>query len=78
MASRHIALDYEKPIIAQCRQLQVFPHRGNRHDEIMPGLRMMVSERRVTIAFIVHENRVVIEAVFYGGQNITAAFTSRS
>ena len=77
-AGRRTALAYEKRIIARCRKLRTFPHRGTRRDDIMPGLRLIGCERRVTIAFIVAGDRVVIEGVFYGGQDILAALSPTS
>lgn len=43
--------------------------RGTQRDDIMPGLRIIGFERRVTIAFTVEETQITILRVFYGGKN---------
>ena len=40
----------------------------------IPGLRTTGFERRVTIAFVVASDTVLIEGIFYGGQDFEAAF----
>jgi toxin ParE1/3/4 len=64
---------YVRRVIAACRRLDHFPERGTRRDEIMPGLRTLGFERRVTIAFTIEGNSVIILGVFYGGQDYEAA-----
>jgi toxin ParE1/3/4 len=65
---------YVSRIVAYCRSFRTFPHRGTRCDHISPGLRIVGFERRVTIAFRVFADEVVIAQVLYGGQDIEAAF----
>ncbi|MBV8848482.1 MAG: type II toxin-antitoxin system RelE/ParE family toxin [Methylobacteriaceae bacterium] len=48
------------------------PERGTRRDEILPGLRTIGFERRVTIAFMVEDGNVIILAVAYGGRQLNA------
>jgi hypothetical protein len=48
--------------------------RGQKRDDLLPGLRTTGFERRVTIAFIVTDNIVLIEGIFYGGQDFEATF----
>jgi len=50
-------------------KLADFPERGTKRDDILPGLRTIGFERRVTIAFRVQETRVEIVTVAYGGRN---------
>ncbi len=38
-------------------------------DDILEGLRTIGFERRVTIAFLTTVDRVLIEGIFYGGQD---------
>jgi len=40
----------------------------------MPGLRTIGFERRATILFVVTDDAVVIEGIYYGGQNFEARF----
>ncbi|MEQ1937528.1 type II toxin-antitoxin system RelE/ParE family toxin [Mesorhizobium sp. CN5-321] len=55
-------------------KLRDFPRRGTKHDDILPGLRTIGFDRRVTIAFLVLEESVLIEGIFYGGQEFSVAF----
>jgi hypothetical protein len=41
--------------------------------DILPGLRVAGFERRVTIAFVVMTDSVLIEGIYYGGQDFEAA-----
>lgn len=43
--------------------------RGTRRDDIRPGLRTIGFERRIMVAFTVARDKVVVQRVFYGGQN---------
>ena len=45
--------------------------RGHLREDIRPGLRIVGFENRITIAFFVEDDRVVILRIFYGGQNWT-------
>jgi toxin ParE1/3/4 len=49
--------------------LATFPERGTRRDDILPGLRTIGFERRVTIAFRVLKARVEIVTIAYGGRD---------
>jgi toxin ParE1/3/4 len=61
-------------ILAFSQGLQTFAQRGASRDDVLPGLRVIGFERRVTIAFIVMTDAVLIEGVFYGGQDFAAVF----
>jgi plasmid stabilization system protein ParE len=54
--------------------LKTFPQRGHKRDDVLPGLRIIGFERRVTIAFVVTADAVLIEGILYGGRDIPAAF----
>jgi len=69
------ATAYVKRIVGFCRTLDSFPERGTRCDDIFSGLRLIGFEGRVMIAFVVMETEVVIEGIFYGGQNIEAFYS---
>jgi toxin ParE1/3/4 len=62
---------YVKRIIADCKNLSLFPERGSKREDIRPNLRVKGFARRITIAFVVHNetNSVIIHGIFYGGQN---------
>ena len=43
--------------------------RGHLREDIRPDLRIVGFEKRVTIAFTIIDNRVVILRIFYGGSD---------
>ena len=57
-------------IVAFCQALATFPMRGTKRDDLLAGLRTVGFERRVTIAFVVTADTVLIEGIFYGGQDL--------
>lgn len=71
--SAEIAARFTDGIVTYCESLSTFPARGNRRDDIRPGLRITSYRKRVAIAFQVDENRVHIIGVFYGGQDHESA-----
>lgn len=73
-ASEERADGYISRIVDFCNGFTTFPHRGTQRDDVLPGLRVTGFERRVTIAFIVTTDAVLIEGVFYGGQDFEATF----
>jgi toxin ParE1/3/4 len=60
---------YISGIIAFCQSLSTFPERGTKRDDLRPNLRIIGYAKRVTIAFSVEPNRVIIHGAFYGGQD---------
>ena len=73
-ASPAIAARYVDSIVDYCENLQTFPHRGTRRDDLRPGLRTLGFRRRVTILFEVADDTVNIIGVYYGGQDYEANF----
>lgn len=65
---------YVDRIVTFCQGLSTFPLRGKARDDLLPGLRTIGFERRATIAFMVTTDAVLIEGVFYGGQDFEAKF----
>jgi toxin ParE1/3/4 len=63
------AEDYISGIIAFCQGLSTFPERGTKRDDLRPDLRVIGYAKRVTIAFSVKIDQVIIHGVFYGGQD---------
>ncbi|MGJ0502645.1 MAG: type II toxin-antitoxin system RelE/ParE family toxin [Methylocystis sp.] len=63
------ALAYVERLRAFCDRLDYASERGTRRDDIRPGLRIIGFERRVTVAFTVEAERVVVLRLFYGGAN---------
>lgn len=71
-----VASRYVESIVAYCLGLSDFPYRGPARDDIMPGLRSISYHSRTLIIFNVEEDRVVVQGVFYGGQNWESQFPS--
>lgn len=72
-ASPNIAARFTDGIVSYCESLSTFPNRGNRREDIRPGLRVTSYRRRVAIAFQVDGDQVNIIGVFYGGQDYESA-----
>lgn len=68
-AGDRIADAYVERIVAACRRLSTYPVRGTRRDNVLPGLRTIGFERRATIAFLIEDDKVLIEGIFHGGQD---------
>jgi len=77
-ASPTIAARYIDSIVDYCGELQIFPHRGVKRDDIRSNMRTIGFNRRVAIVFDVaeKENIVNIIGIFYGGQNYELALKS--
>jgi toxin ParE1/3/4 len=60
-----------------CNGLSTFPLRGTQRDDLL-RLRVTGFERRVTIAFVVTADAVLIEGIFYGGRDFEAEFRDRT
>ncbi len=65
---------YVGRIVDFCTRFTTFPERGTQRDDILPGLRVTGFEHRVTVAFVITADAVLIEGIFYGGQDFEAAF----
>ncbi|MDX8468436.1 type II toxin-antitoxin system RelE/ParE family toxin [Mesorhizobium sp. VK23B] len=68
-AARPRPTRHDSRIRAFCERLEYGSERGTRRDDVRPDLRVVGFERRVTVAFIVEPERVVILRLFYGGAN---------
>lgn len=68
-ASPDIALAYVERLERYCLDFDYASERGQLRDDIRPGLRVIGFERRVSIAFTVEDERVVILRLFYAGRN---------
>ncbi|TYR32333.1 type II toxin-antitoxin system RelE/ParE family toxin [Mesorhizobium microcysteis] len=68
-ASIDIAEQFIARIFAFCEALDIASQRGHGRDDIRPGLRIVGFERRLTIAFAVHDERVEILRIFRAGRD---------
>ncbi|MDN2579524.1 type II toxin-antitoxin system RelE/ParE family toxin [Aquibium sp. ELW1220] len=64
-----IAIGYIDRLKRCCLGFERAAMRGSARDDILPGLRIVGFERRVTIAFLVRDQDVVILRLFYGGRD---------
>jgi plasmid stabilization system protein ParE len=69
VASNDIADRFTEAIVQFCESLSTFPRRGNKRDDVRPGLRVTNYRKRVVIAFVVDPGVVSILGVFYGGRD---------
>jgi toxin ParE1/3/4 len=76
-SSPEIAIGYVRRIQTACMRLATFPERGRRRDDILPDLRVIGFERRVTIAFRVLKTRVEIVTIAYGGRDFESELRRR-
>jgi toxin ParE1/3/4 len=77
-SSPRIAIEYIRRIRTTCFALSDFPERGTRRDDVLPGLRTIGFERRVTIAFRVLKTRVEIVSIAYGGRDFERELRQRN
>ena len=68
-ASPDTALGYIDRLENYIRGLEYASEHGTLHNDIREGLRSIGFERRVTIAFNVTAQEVIVLGLFYGGQN---------
>jgi toxin ParE1/3/4 len=64
------ATGYIDRIADYCRGFAEFPERGTRRDDLIPGLRIVGFEPRLTIAFHIDQHRVVFDRILYGGRDL--------
>lgn len=64
------AFNYVEAIRLHLLGFADFPARGTRRDHIRPGLRTTGYRRRVTIAFLVTEPKVIILRILYAGRDV--------
>lgn len=67
------ALAYVQRIRDFCLTLQTFPERGFLWGHAGSEIRVVGFERRVSIAFRVTSNQVIILRILYGGRNLMLA-----
>jgi toxin ParE1/3/4 len=68
-ASPAVAIAYVERLEDFLGRLGYGSHRGHQRNDIRPGLRIIGFERRVTVAFVVEDDRVIILRLFHRGRN---------
>jgi toxin ParE1/3/4 len=64
------AIAFVRRIRGFCNTLETMPFRGRDRSDLAGGVRTLVFERRVVVAYRVHESRLTILRLIYAGQNI--------
>lgn len=66
-----VAARFVDSLLDSCENLALFPLRGARRDDVLPGLRITPYRHSTVIAFKVdaHALTVSILGIFYGGQD---------
>jgi toxin ParE1/3/4 len=73
-SSEERALTFVQRVRLHCLSFAQFPHRGARRDDLRPGLRVTGFERRITIAFHVMPELIVIDRILYAGRDLQGLF----
>lgn len=68
-AGLRIAENYVARIEAACLSLSTFPERGAQRNDLAPGVRVLIFERRATIAYRIEGDRVRIARVLHAGRD---------
>ena len=69
-----IAIDFIRRLRSFCLTLSEFPERGSPRDDFAKGVRLLVFEKRVTVAYKIRKSEVQIVRLFYAGRNTPSAF----
>ena len=64
------AIAYIERIETYCNGFASFPERGIRRDDLLPGLRVVGFERRISIAFHIQDRTVTFDRILYGGRDL--------
>ena len=75
-ADTDTALRYVLRIRNACEKLADFRYRGTPHDDLLASLRSVPFERRVTIAYLVKGDEVLIARILYAGRDLSREFGS--
>jgi toxin ParE1/3/4 len=63
-------------ITAFCDALTLFPRRGVARDDLRPGLRVAVMQRRVMIAYALVDREIRVLRILSRGRDLAAAFAA--
>jgi len=74
-ASGSVARTYVARIRTFLDGFESFPERGSLRDHVRPGLRIVGFEHRVSVAFVVESENIVILRILYAGQQFQSGGT---
>ncbi|WP_145517803.1 type II toxin-antitoxin system RelE/ParE family toxin [Yersinia mollaretii] len=69
-SSRVVADGFIGSLLDYLDGFSTFPERGNKRDDIRPGLRVTHFRHRTVVAFAVDDDRVLVVGIYHGGQNV--------
>ncbi len=72
ISGARIADRFVDSIVEYCGRFSLFPKRGTRRPGIGARVRIVGFRNRATIAFRIDDDRVVVLAIYYGGQDVDA------
>ena len=72
-----VAAQYVDGLLSFCESLSTFPERGNRRDDLLPGLRVVGYRKHTNVAFLVDtiSQTVSVVGIFHGGQDYGSVLT---
>lgn len=76
-SSPDVAAGFVDRIVTHCESLRTAPFRGQKRDDIRPGLRITNYRRQTVIAFAIEEDVVAIIGIFHGGRDWETALRTR-
>jgi toxin ParE1/3/4 len=68
------AIEFVRRLRSLCVSLETMPERGALRDDFAPGVRILVFEQRVTVAYRLRNGEIQIIRLFYAGRNTPSAF----
>lgn len=68
-----VAENFVSRIYQHCLEMELFPERGTKRDDLWPGLRLVGFKRQVTIAIEVSATELRIIRILGRGRNVDAA-----
>ncbi|WP_244430571.1 type II toxin-antitoxin system RelE/ParE family toxin [Rhizobium sp. CF142] len=68
------AIEFVRRLRSLCTSLETMPERGALRDDFAPGVRILVFEQRVTIAYRLRNGEIQIIRLLYAGRNTPSAF----
>lgn len=63
------AFNYVNRILSFCEKLDLMPERGRLRDEVVADMRTIIFQRKITIAYIITDDEVVIFRIFVKGED---------
>ncbi|MGZ2457673.1 toxin ParE1/3/4 [Rhizobium anhuiense] len=69
-----VDIEFIRRLKQVCHGLEDMPEGGEPREDFAPGVRILVFERRLAIAYRIVKDRVQVLRLFYAGRNTPSAF----